>query len=186
MGTWIAERSPRPWRLELRMAMFRGAPFHVETNSRLSGRRIALHEYPKRDLPYAEDMGRRTRQFEVTAYLIENDHRLGIDYRRARNALIDACEQEGPGLLVLPTLPEMQVVCGSYTVIEGRERGGYCVFEMRFTEYGKPGNQISFTNTQASAAGATAGLNTQASSHFADTLARWNATTPQTPTGTFP
>ena len=30
-------------------------------------------------------------------------------------------------------------MAGNYTVTENRERGGYCTFEMEFTEYGKPG-----------------------------------------------
>ena len=186
MATWIAQQSPRPWRLQLRTAMFRQAAFHVEVMGQSSGRRIAMHEYPKRDDPYAEDMGRRAKTYDVTGYLIENDPRLGLDYRRARNDLILACEAEGPGLLILPTLPELQVACLTYQVTENRERGGYCIFAMRFVEYGKPGNQITFTNTQGNAAAATAALNVQAGTQFADTLARWNLTTPQTPTGTFP
>ena len=183
MATWLAQQSPRPWRLQLRTAMFRQAAFHVEIMAQGSGRRIALHEYPKRDDPYAEDMGRRAKTHDITGYLIENDPRLGVDYRRARNDLILACEAEGPGLLILPTLPELKVACMNYSVTESRERGGYCIFQMRFVEYGKPGNQISFSNTQGTANAATAALNTQAATSFGNTLARWNQTTPQTPLG---
>jgi len=186
MATWIASRSPRPWRLQLRMAMFRQAAFHVELLAQGSGRRIALHEYPKRDDPYAEDMGRRAKTFDITGYLIENDPRLGVDYRRARNDLIQACELEGPGLLITPSLGELQVACMQYSVQENRERGGYCIFSMRFVEAGRPGNQISFSNTQGTAAAATAALNTQAATSFGNTLGQWNRTTPQTPLGTFP
>lgn len=170
---WIAQQSPRPWRLELRMAMFRNVPFHVESGGQTSGRRIAMHEYPKRDVPYAEDMGKRATTFEITGYLIEYDRRLGLDYRRARNQLISALETEGPGTLIHPTLPEMQVMVTGYSVSETRERGGYCVFEMRFIEAGKPANQISLTNTSAAVQNQVNQVNSQGGQVFQDTLSRW-------------
>ena len=73
-------------------ATFRLAPFHVDANSRTSGRRIVLHEFPKRDTPYAEDMGRSARRFPVTGYVI------GPDYQIWRELLVLALEAEGPGL----------------------------------------------------------------------------------------
>ena len=33
-------------------------PFYVEIASKSGGRRTAFHQFPKRDTPYAEDMGR--------------------------------------------------------------------------------------------------------------------------------
>ena len=47
------------WRSKWMPAKFRNARFHVESAVRESGRRIVSHEFPKRDVPYAEDMGRR-------------------------------------------------------------------------------------------------------------------------------
>jgi prophage DNA circulation protein len=54
-----------PWRdvLLSQPASFRGVIFHVETGGKSSGRRTVTHEYPKRDDPYAEDMGRVARHF---------------------------------------------------------------------------------------------------------------------------
>jgi prophage DNA circulation protein len=53
-----------PWRdMLMQQASFRGVVFHVETGARLSGRRTVVHEYPKRNDPYAEDMGRAARRF---------------------------------------------------------------------------------------------------------------------------
>jgi prophage DNA circulation protein len=123
------------WRARLLPASFRGAGFHVETNARASGRRIAMHEFPKRDDPYAEDMGRRARRHPVTAYIVQSVLN-GFDYVPERDALIDALEAEGPGLLILPTLGEYSVVCAGYNVAERRERGGYCEFEIDFLESG--------------------------------------------------
>src|SRR5690348_3948807 len=107
------------WRDRLVPASFRGVQFHVEIQARSGGRRLAPHEYPKRDDPYTEDMGRRGRAFSITAYLI------GPGFRDDRDALISALETEGPGLLRLPTGHAMQVLCSTYNAAERRERGGY-------------------------------------------------------------
>ena len=119
-----------PWRLRLQPARYRDAIFHVEAGARSGGRRLAPHEYPKRDEPYVEDMGRKMRGYTVTAYCI------GPNYQNDRNALIRALEAEGPGTLILPTLGDFQVKAGPYSVREVRERGGFCEFEMNFLEAG--------------------------------------------------
>ena len=51
-------------------ASFNGARFHCEANARESGRRIVEHQFPKKELPYAEDMGRAAREFTVRGYCI--------------------------------------------------------------------------------------------------------------------
>jgi prophage DNA circulation protein len=117
-------------------AMFRGAPFHVDANARSSGRRIVLHEFPKRDVPYAEDMGRKARTFPVTGYVI------GPDYVIYRELLELALEAEGPGLLILPTLLQrdsLLVQVRDYTVRETRQAGGMAEFDMQFVEAGEMG-----------------------------------------------
>src|SRR5262245_59263736 len=116
MSGWIVERSPEPWRERLRPASFRNAIFHVEVGGKTSGRRIALHEYPKRDTPFAEDMGRRTRVYDITGYVIEWDRQLGRDYTKPRDTLIEALEKEGPATLIHPTLhDDLKVVCERYS-----------------------------------------------------------------------
>ena len=57
---------PSAWRGSLLPASFNGARFHTETNSRESGRRIVEHQFPKKELPYAEDMGRQAREFNAS------------------------------------------------------------------------------------------------------------------------
>lgn len=44
------------WRDRLRDASFRGVPFSVDDDDASFGRRVQLHEYPKRDKPYTEDL----------------------------------------------------------------------------------------------------------------------------------
>jgi prophage DNA circulation protein len=130
------------WRKRWMPAKFRGARFHVETAVRESGRRIVPHEFPKRDVPYAEDMGRRQREFTVRGYIIVYPRNTGDilqqkDYIPARDQLIAALETEGPAILQLPLLGILEVACTRYRVTEENRTGGYCVFDMSFTEFGK-------------------------------------------------
>jgi prophage DNA circulation protein len=131
------------WRDALMPASFRGALFHVEMGSKESGRRIVLHEFPKNDIPYPEDMGRRPKQFTVRAYIIAyplntTEPLYQRDYRIARNILIDALDAEGPGVLQLPTIAPITVACPQYRWSEEQKLGGYCTFDMTFVEYGVP------------------------------------------------
>jgi hypothetical protein len=131
------------WRDQLLPASFRGAFFHVETGSRENGRAIVVHEFPKKDVPYPEDMGRKAMQFTVRAYCIAypidtSEPLYQRDYRAARNILITALEQEGPGVLQLPTINPMMVVCPQYRWTEEERFGGFCTFDLSFVEYGVP------------------------------------------------
>ena len=58
----IAQESNKSWPQMLNQASFRGVPFAVYGGDARFGRRLALHEYPGRDKPYIEDMGRSTRR----------------------------------------------------------------------------------------------------------------------------
>ncbi|SER56944.1 DNA circularisation protein N-terminus [Faunimonas pinastri] len=125
-----------PWRARLRPASFRGAGFKVEQDTRQGGRRVALHEFPKRDTPYAEDMGRAAKRVTISAYCI------GPYYLDDRDALITALEQEGSGLLIHPSLGEETVVCVGYNVTEERTHGGYCALEINFVEAGEAADTV--------------------------------------------
>jgi prophage DNA circulation protein len=115
-------------------AEFSGARYHVEQQARSGGRRVVLHEYPKRDVPYAEDMGRAATRYQITGYLI------GPNYHQGKRALMRALDN-GQGMLTDPYLAEPKMcLCERYNVTETRERGGYCTFEMTFVEVGTPGN----------------------------------------------
>jgi prophage DNA circulation protein len=147
-----------PWRDKYQQASFRGAIFYTENDGRSSGRRIALHQYPHRDTPYAEDLGRRAVRHPVTGYLI------GPNYIGPRDQLTDALETEGPGQLIHPLLRPMQVICENYTVTESRERGGYCTFEMMFVEAG--------SDAGSSASAATASVATQSATSTSSAAAQ--------------
>ena len=144
VGGSMLDQSPAMWRRKLRQASFKSAAFHVETQGRVSGRRTVLHQYPKREIPWAEDMGLEARRYQITGYVIQRWGSLPIgnmppDYDVARDNLIAALESIGPGTLVDPynnRIGPMVFQCERYSMTESRERGGYAQFEMQFCEAG--------------------------------------------------
>jgi hypothetical protein len=176
------------WRQALMPARFRSAYFHCESNARESGRRIVEHEFPKKDYPYAEDMGRHFREFTIRGYMIvfpgvsDPAYQYGVtlrtlrpppqwqdanglfisDYRVPRDALVNALETEGPGDLQLPTQQLQSVVCTRYRLTEEEKFGGYCVFDMTFQEYGvDPLLMVAPPNTASVLQGIAAQLRSQ-------------------------
>ncbi|WP_188260875.1 DNA circularization protein [Azospirillum tabaci] len=120
------------WRDQLRPASFRGVPFKVDSDDLTAGRRVQLHEYPQRDKPYAEDLGRATRKITLTAYVI------GPDYMAQRGRLLAALEEAGSGELVHPQYGTLQVVAdGECRVAHSRDEGGLCRFSLSFVEAGE-------------------------------------------------
>ena len=132
---------PTNWRDRYQQAQFRWAIFFVENDARAGGRRVALHEYPKRNVPYAEDMGRSAIRFTVQGYLIGLSPAQEDSYLDLKDDLISCLEQDGPGVLQLP-LPygrkTIKVMVQAYNITESRERGGICTVDMTFVEYGDP------------------------------------------------
>ena len=120
------------WRDRLLDASFRGAPFRVESHSaEAAGRRAAVHEYPGRDVPYAEDLGRRASEHRIQGYV------LGPDYDRARDRLVAACAAPGPGRLVHPYLGELDALCTGCTVSERSGEGGVARVTLTLVEAGE-------------------------------------------------
>ena len=161
----IKQIAPHPWRKRLVVAQYAGARFHVEQQARQSGRRVALHEYPKRDKPYGEDMGRAAIRYQITGYVI-SELANNYDYQRDKHALIARLEGDEGGMLQIPGVlidsyqpnndhlnygnasGQLLFVCEGYAVTESRERGGYAVFEMRFVEAGAAANSLVAVNTK--------------------------------------
>jgi prophage DNA circulation protein len=132
-----------PWRARLLPAHFDGRLFHVESGSRESGRRIVTHEFPKKDLPYSEDMGKKAIEFSVRGYIIQFPYDTNVplyqrDYTIARNDLQLRLDTGGPGTLQLPMMRPLTVVCSRYRMTEEEKLGGYVTFDMTFVELGAP------------------------------------------------
>ncbi|UPG86859.1 DNA circularization N-terminal domain-containing protein [Luteibacter aegosomatis] len=139
------------WFDELQQASFRGVPFAVLGGEARFGRRVAVHEYPLKDRPYVEDLGRSTRRIGLVGFLIEDSLVYGGGSVIAqRNAMIAAAEQAGPGILVHPTLGELRVSIpdGALGITERWDAGRYFELSFSFIESGeRVFPSISVSNT---------------------------------------
>ncbi len=151
------------WRDQLRTASFRGVEFHCDDRNHETGRRIHNHEYPKRDENFAEDMGRKTRHWQVSAYVV------GDDYMARRDRLIDACERQGPGSYVDRWRKTHQVVCEQITLVETEHEGRYCKFSIKFTAAGSHPSALGVASATAQLIGAAQALSGAALASFGAT-----------------
>lgn len=120
------------WKDRLQDASFRGVPFKVEGEGAAVGRRVETHEYPNRDKPYTEDLGKVTFRPNITAYVI------GDDCFDQRDRLIEALNKPGPGTLVHPTYGESSVcVDGEVKVSTTSSEGRMVRFDLQFVEAGE-------------------------------------------------
>lgn len=120
------------WRDQLLPASFRGETFLIEDTSVPVGRKVQLHEYPKRDQAFAEQMGKVARVHKVRAFII------GDDCFARRDKLLTAIEKEGEGTLVHPWLGQLSVVPGACEMSHSRREGGMVSFDLTFY----PGNEV--------------------------------------------
>ena len=111
-------------------ASFRGVPFYVESSGITAGRRTVTHEYPLRDEPYTEDLGRATREYRFYGFV------LGDDCIEQAKALRDALEKPGAATLVHPELGEMQAVAQGGASISFDQSLRVVRFSLAFIEAG--------------------------------------------------
>lgn len=119
----------RDWPRTLRPASFRGVPFYVERDQVETGRRLVVHEFPLKDAPYIEDLGRDTNKISVTAYLV------GDTSDDAEKSLRSACEQRGSGSLSLP-IDRFEVHCESCSRDFAKDKLGFIAFNLKFVRDG--------------------------------------------------
>lgn len=137
----------------LRQASFRGVQFEVDDADESGGRRLARHEYPLRDLPFAEDLGRKAGEWRIRAFIIQGR---SYDYVQARDALRKALTAYGPATLIHPWLGELTVAVDRFSLRETTSKGGYCEFDIDFVEAGQRENPGARADT-AQAVAASAG-----------------------------
>lgn len=116
--------------MAIRPASFKSVPFYIEESEAEYGRRMVLHKYPFRDIPYLEDLGRDTRCFRFAAFVMD---------QAAHDALVEALESPGGGTLIHPFYGSQFV-----TVAEQHARvhyprcdGGRFEFDLAFVEAGE-------------------------------------------------
>ena len=156
----MSERRIPAWRTAYRQGSFRGAPFSTEESEAQGGRRVATHEYPQRDEPFAEDLGRKARRFRLDCFVA------GGDYRSARDRLLDALEAPGPGELIHPFRGPMSVAVDEFSYRESAIGGGVCAFSIGFVEAGQPVSAPISVDTGAAIAQLLASGTTIAAENF--------------------
>jgi prophage DNA circulation protein len=114
--------------MEMSTATFNGVPFIVATAELSGGRRGVTHEYPGRDLPFREDLGRAAREFPVDGYLV------GEDVQAQRERLQAAFETEGPGELAHPYYGDRRVAVTSFRFRTSSTEGRFVSFSVEFVE----------------------------------------------------
>jgi len=106
---------------------FRGAEFYIDGSDRTSGRNNAVHEFPQEQLPVIQGLSPKPKRFRVDCFVI------GSDYISARDALIEALDQQGKGVLVHPYYGRLEVyVDGEYSINERKSEGGKATFSIPF------------------------------------------------------
>lgn len=159
------------WKDKLREGSFRGAPFLVESSDDVLGRRVELHEFPLRDEPYAEDLGRLARGWTLDLYV------LGPNYMEARDKLREALEAEGPGQLVHPWLGTVSAqVRGEVRMRQSWREGGMARFSVTFCEPGAPARPDTQPDTAARVSSAASGASVSSRDAFGSA---WKSSGPE-------
>ncbi len=150
------------WRDQYLQGSFRGVEFRTRSAGAQLGRRVVLHQYPGKDKPYAEDLGRQARQFNLDLYV------LGDDYMSQRDKLRDALEQAGPGTLVHPWLGTMRVAVLSASASESTRDGGRASFRVTFAEAGDASEPADTLGSASAMQDAADAVNAQLLEDFSD------------------
>lgn len=149
---------------QLLPASFRGVPFEVTSGSLRAGRRTVVHEYPQRDKPYVEDLGKATRQITIEAFVV------GDDYIARGTALLAEIEKPGSGALIHPWLGEMTVTVTSVSELKFDTGLGTAYLTFVATEAGDLEFPATGADTQTEALEAADELEQSAISKFIDSI----------------
>lgn len=145
-------------------ASFRGVPFFVDVSDVSVGRRTVTHEYPQRDEPYTEDLGRAAREYHFAAFVY------GDDCLVQAKKLRDALEKPGAATLVHPELGELQVIALPGASLNFSQATRTVRFALAFIEAGLNAFPTQDSATQSISRGAADGLMSSAIDTFADSI----------------
>lgn len=106
---------------------FRGVSFFVEDYERRGGgRNVVSHAVPFSDDFKNQDLGGKIPAFSLEVYLI------GDECKQARDNLIAACNEEGPGELVHPFFGRFMAECADLSFRGSRTGVNYCTATVEF------------------------------------------------------
>jgi len=133
------------WKERLLPASFRGVSFYVNAANNTFGRRMITHEFPQRDVPYTEDLGRQPKHYQIDGYL------LGDMYMEQRDRLQSACEdQSTAGELIHPYYGILKVLCSRFVTLDSTEETRILRIQIAFVEAGSLLFPSTFVNTSFS------------------------------------
>jgi len=110
-------------------ASFKNAKFLLRDDRTEGGRKTVTHEFPNRDTREVEDLGQMQKSFSITGIIHDGK---GGTYFTDRDALIEALESPGPGVLVHPFFGSIDVSLINYTLTQGFTDLSRAVFTMSF------------------------------------------------------
>lgn len=146
---------------QYRQCSFRGVPFAVIGSGGRNGRKVAVHDYPFRDTPLAEDLGRAGRGFRVRGFVC------GTLFRSQFDLVLAAVEQAGPGLLIHPTRGVVNAAVLNFDWNEPDGVAGVIEFQIEFLEQSSLLTTVVLAAAQAVIAVASAALASSAASDYA-------------------
>lgn len=114
------------WRDQMLPASFRGISFLIPQASVPVGMKVQLHEFPQRDEPFAEQMGKQAQVHRLVCWII------GDDCFERRDKFMEAVQTPGAGELVHPWLGRMQVKAGEAELTHDFKQGGMAAFAVTF------------------------------------------------------
>lgn len=118
------------YRDRLRAGSWRGVAFEILESRAQFGRRTVRHEYPLRDEPFVEDLGRETRIFSVTGFVV------GDNYDLDKERMIAATETGDSGVLIHPYYGRLDVTVESFEISERADAGRQFTFSATWVEAG--------------------------------------------------
>lgn len=114
------------WRDEEQEASFRGVSFFCETDEQPAGQRTQINEYPLRDMPTVQFLGKAATKITMTGWVA------GHDFMEKRDALLAALEEPSPGELIHPWHGRMMASAVSSSYSHNVKEKGMCRFELTF------------------------------------------------------
>lgn len=127
----------RDWETTLWPASFGGLSFFVEKTKDQFGKKVVVHEFPRLDAPYVEDLGQKANHFDVVAYFADD----AADVEAG--ALKAMCLAFGPQVLVLPDEGPISCMFIDGTRDHERDKLGWSAFNLKFVATGAPAALVS-------------------------------------------
>lgn len=123
---------------KLRKASYNGVSFEVTSSTVKFGRRTVTHEYPQREEPYTEDLGRSARSFDVKGFIVGETYI--AQTKRLLKALEASSDNNEPGKLVHPWLGTLSVYLNSQPQVKWDLEKGVTDITLSFVEAGNLNN----------------------------------------------